>query len=194
MAFGAGALAGQKQFSAAATAVINALWAALDHEEHCKYILHGRHLTESPIAEGREVMHVFSLHNVIKALSHNVAAQLTAAACQVHLCLVEIYLQSTLPPKTGTYCKAVVAADILDDVFKAVLTGLKVTAHPLSTCSLIWQYTCMRPHHDWAIAVVVIKMLHMVSLDCIKEFAGIANTFSFLFVCLHVGIPRCTPV
>ena len=163
MAFGAGALAGQKQFSAAATAVINALWAALDHEEHCKYILQGKHLTQLTlyqISEGRKVTHGFSLHSVIQELSHNVAAQLTAAACQVHLCLAEIHLQSSMPQpnaKTGSYCKAVVAADILDDVFKAVLTGLKVTAHPLSTCSLIWQYTCMRPHHDWAIAVVVIK-------------------------------------
>ncbi|KAL0039158.1 hypothetical protein WJX77_009621 [Trebouxia sp. C0004] len=33
-------LAGQKQFSAAAAALINALWAARDYEEHCKYILH----------------------------------------------------------------------------------------------------------------------------------------------------------
>ena len=140
MPFGAGSLAGQKQFSAAAAAVTNALWAALDHEEHCKYILHGRHLTESPIAEGREVMHVFSLHNVIKALSHNVAAQLTAAACQVHLCLVEMSLQSRMPQpsaKTGTYCKAFVAVDILDEVFEAVLIGLKVIVpcRPLSTWS-----------------------------------------------------------
>ncbi len=135
MLVGAGCLAGQTQFSAAAAAVINTLWAALDHEEHCKYILHGKHLKQFQIHEGHEVTHGLILHNVIKALSHNVVAQLTAAACQVHLCLVEIYLQSTLPPKTGSYCKAVVAADILDDVFKAVLTGLKVTAHPLSTCS-----------------------------------------------------------
>jgi len=139
--FGAGCLAGQKQFSAAAAAVINALWAALDHEEHCRYILQGKHLTQLTlfqIAEGRKVTHGVSLHNVIKASSHNVAAQLTAAACQVHLCLVEISLISRMPQpyaKTGSYCKAVVAADILDDVFKAVLTGLKVTAHPLSSCS-----------------------------------------------------------
>ncbi|KAL0047080.1 hypothetical protein WJX82_005974 [Trebouxia sp. C0006] len=54
--------------------------------------------------------------------------QFSAAATAVHLCLVEIHLQSSMPQphaKTGSYCKAVVAADILDDVFKAVLTGLK---------------------------------------------------------------------
>ncbi len=142
MPLDAGCLAGQKQFSAAAAAVINALWAALDHEEHCRYILEGKHLTQLTLyqtAGGYEVTHDLSLHNAIKALSHNVAAQLTAAACQVHLCLVEISLQSRMPQpyaKTGPYCKAVVDADILDDVFKAVLTGLKVTAHPLSSCSL----------------------------------------------------------
>ena len=142
MPFGAGALAGQKQFPAAEAAVINALWAALDHEEHCKYILQGRHLrqlTLFQISEGQKVTHGFSLRNVIPGLSHNVAAQLTAAACQVHLCLVEIHMQTSrgmLPyAKTGSYCKAVMAADILNDVFKAVLTGLKVTAHPLSTSS-----------------------------------------------------------
>ncbi len=143
MPFGAGSLAGQKQFSAAAAAVTNALWAALDHEDHCNYIFKGKHLeqlTLFQIAEGHQVKLGFSLHNVIKALNHNVAAQLTAAACQVHLCLVEMSLQSRMPQpsaKTGTYCKAFVAVDILDEVFEAVLIGLKVIVpcRPLSTCS-----------------------------------------------------------
>ena len=141
MPFGAGSLAGQKQFQAAAAAVTNALWAALDHEEHCKYILQGKHLTQLAlfqIAEGRKLTSGSTLYNAIKALSHNVTAQLTAAACKVHLCLVEVNLQARLPlpcAKTGPYCKAFVAANGMDDVFKAVLTSLKVTAHPLSSWS-----------------------------------------------------------
>lgn len=186
MPFGAGALADQKQFPAAAAAVINALWAALDHEEHCKYILQGRHLTQLTlfqISEGQKVTHGFSLRNVIQGLSHNVAAQLTAAACQVHLCLVEIHMQTSrgmLPyAKTGSYCKAVMAAEILDDVFKAVLTGLKVTAHPLSTSSSKWQYACICPEHNRAAAAVMLKGVADGEPQLHQSVASIASTLSF---------------
>jgi len=92
-----------------------------------------------------------------------------------------------LPPKTGSYCKAVVAADILDDVFKAVLTGLKVTAHPLSTCSWNWQYTCMRPEHNWAVAVVVIKHAADGEPWLHQRVADKAHCHFCLFICMSVS-------
>lgn len=129
-------MAGKERHQAAAAAAVNALWAALDHEEHCKYILQGKHLEQLKLyaeATGYKDDVNPSLHVAIKALGHHLPTQLTAAACLMRLCLVEMEqqpcrLQADI--STGPYCMAALDAGTLENVFESISAALQVTCLP----------------------------------------------------------------
>jgi len=130
-----GSLSRTKHFQGYAAAVLNALFAALDDEEHCKYILEGKHITQ--LATNRDASGCkgdpnLSSQALIRALDSHLPAQLTAVACLARLCVVEINVRSGVHDSSadpGPYCTAALDGAIYGVVFKSIYLALQVGLH-----------------------------------------------------------------
>ena len=122
-----------------ATLVINALFSALDDEQHCKHFLQSptvianctSHVEGTPIVTQQDKA-VASIYMTLRALEDHMSAKLTLVACISRLCLVEMKAQEAVGPcrandPPAPFCLAVLNASIFGSICAAMGMALEVT-------------------------------------------------------------------